>query len=279
MNSSIDLTTIIEARLQLHFAIQPAAAFGTFLLPAREDYRHTALLFEPDSSALISQTLSLEKRVQVALFAETMTLSVLENGNVVDDFSMYGKLLKESFDWLKSALQKYGIDASRLRLPDYPDDFPKHPLAHSEKFNVVYQEGVKDLLNGFRLTEEILGKTIANHESANGIFVWPHHFDMASLVTLREPAGQKEGVYLGVGFSPGDHTIEEPYWYISPYPAPAASKLPDLPCGYWTTEGYTGATLRYSEIQNTDAPEGKVEQYFKETIPQLFELLKENLNE
>jgi len=40
--------------------------------------------------------------------------------------------------------------------------------------------------------------------------IWPHHFDMATLISLR---GDRT---IGVGFVPGDALFPEPYWYVTP---------------------------------------------------------------
>ena len=43
---------------------------------------------------------------------------------------------------------------------------------------------------------------------------WPHHFDMATLFNLGEDRS------IGVGFSPGDESYDEPYFYCTPWPPP-----------------------------------------------------------
>ncbi len=55
---------------------------------------------------------------------------------------------------------------------------------------------------------------------------------------------------IGVGLSPGDGVIEEPYWYVNfwPHPARLPASLPPLPGGRWHTEGFVAAVLPASEI-------------------------------
>src|ERR1041384_8847530 len=52
---------------------------------------------------------------------------------------------------------------------------------------------------------------------ASPVRCWPHHFDMATLISLDEAKGEK-GRSVNAGFSPGDEHYEEPYYYVSPYP-------------------------------------------------------------
>ncbi len=54
---------------------------------------------------------------------------------------------------------------------------------------------------------------------------------------------------ISFGMSPGDGSIPEPYFYITPWPLPAGSDLPPLDsAGSWHTEGFTGALLHASEL-------------------------------
>ena len=40
----------------------------------------------------------------------------------------------------------------------------------------------------------------------------------------------------------------QPYWYVTPNPDPGTYDLPDLPGGYWNTEGWFGAVLPGSAV-------------------------------
>jgi hypothetical protein len=80
------------------------------------------------------------------------------------------------------------------------------------------------------------------------VVCWPHHFDIATLVSLEEgsPANARS---IGVGASPGDQYYDQPYFYISPWPRFDGEKLPDPPApGRWHTEGFFGAVLTGEEI-------------------------------
>jgi hypothetical protein len=65
---------------------------------------------------------------------------------------------------------------------------------------------------------------------------WPHHFDLDTLVTLAP------GRTTGIGFEPGDEHYDEPYFYVSLYPAPDMAALPPLPTiGHWHAKNFTAA--------------------------------------
>jgi hypothetical protein len=83
---------------------------------------------------------------------------------------------------------------------------------------------------------------------ASPVTCWPHHFDIATLVSLEEghPANARS---IGVGVSPGDEYYAQPYVYISPWPRFDGSKLPDAPPpGHWHTEGFFGAVATGDDI-------------------------------
>ncbi len=48
--------------------------------------------------------------------------------------------------------------------------------------------------------------------------------------------------------SPGDGSYAEPYWYVTPWPYPAAERLPELDTGRWHTDGWVGAVLTGTEV-------------------------------
>ena len=53
---------------------------------------------------------------------------------------------------------------------------------------------------------------------------------------------------IGVGMTPGDGNYAEPYWYVTPWPYPAADDPPRLETGTWHTDGWIGAVLTGSAV-------------------------------
>jgi hypothetical protein len=141
----------------------------------------------------------------------------------------------------KGELTKLGVDADKVAFLSYPDDFPDHPLAHGAPFESGNETGRKTLAAYFAVTRPLLQGLVTNQAGASPIHIWPHHFDMATLITL---AGEGETAQtIGVGFSPGDGGHDQPYWYITPWPYPNKAALPSLAVGTGHTEGWVGAML------------------------------------
>ena len=83
---------------------------------------------------------------------------------------------------------------------------------------------------------------------------WPHHFDVAALLPLDPDGDPEQARAVGVGFSPGDRSYAEPYFYVSPWPYPDAGELPRLPEGArWHTEGWVGLVLTAERIISVPA--------------------------
>jgi len=57
--------------------------------------------------------------------------------------------------------------------------------------------------------------------SASDVLCWPHHFDIATLVTFASDRSSS------VGLSPGDGSYDEPYYYVNVHPQPDPAQLTD----------------------------------------------------
>ena len=78
----------------------------------------------------------------------------------------------------------------------------------------------------------------------------------ASTVEEATQAEKQGAAYIGAGLSPGDGHYDEPYFYLSLYPAPEPSTLPPLPpLGHWRVEDFTGAVATATAIRATARPE------------------------
>jgi hypothetical protein len=107
--------------------------------------------------------------------------------------------------------------------------------------------GCAELARYFANADRGLRAAVAGREGASVVRCWPHHFDIGALLTLDAAAGRS----VGLGLSPGDEAIPEPYWYVNGWPAPKPlpDPLPPLPAGArWNTEGWLGAVLTASAL-------------------------------
>ncbi len=245
----MSLKDLIPHRIQLHYAIQFIAATGMALAEPKPDGSQMTLDWDADLNGFVGQKIS-GTSIQVALLPQTLTSLILQNHKSVAALSLIGKTMAESLAWHQAELAKLGIATESIKLLDYPaDDFPDHPLARGAVFDVGDDEAREAVTAYYAQTRPLLAEIIATNPAASPVYIWPHHFDMATLMTY-PGATEAETKYLGVGLSPGDFGYDEPYWYITPYPYPDVAKLPKLPAGSWHTEGWVGAVLTASQVEN-----------------------------
>lgn len=86
--------------------------------------------------------------------------------------------------------------------------------------------------------------------------LFPHHLDLAlswysgRLIPDQDPADEDAAdEQMTFGFSTGDDTIADPYFYATAYPEPKGfvrSELPDH--AYWHQVGFSGAVLPYAAL-------------------------------
>jgi hypothetical protein len=249
-----DLT---ESRLQLHFAIQFIAAIGAALAEPQPDDSHTSLEWCPDLGVFVGAPIpSANSLLRVALNPIDLTSLILDpQGEAIATYALHQKTLAEGLDWHKQQLTQLGADPSQVAFLTYPpDDFPDHPLAQGATFVAHQAEfGRAELLRYYANTHQLLREIVATTEGASAIHLWPHHFDMAMLISLPRQ-GHGDPKTIGVGISPGDQNYREPYWYVSAYPYPNIANLPDLEGnGFWHTQHWVGAVLTGSGLVTDSA--------------------------
>ena len=244
---------LYAARLQLHHALQVAASVGHTHVPPTQDMSHSSFSWHVGLGALIGRTTP--QGYRTGLRFEGPTLLLLEaDATVHASLDLVGATQEDGYRWLAGAIASFGAGdgVHHDRFIRSPYDLPEHPAAEGAPFHhdPLYAELTGWFANGHR----ILSPIAAAHEGASPVRCWPHHFDIATLIALDPGAADPESARsVGVGMTPGDGGIGEPYWYVTPWPYPADPELPELPAGGWNTEGWLGAVLRGSEMERSSA--------------------------
>ena len=147
-------------------------------------------------------------------------------------------------------LAAHGYDTKKLSLPQYPD-FPDHDLKKSARFE-VNTEGQEWLADYYAIASSVLTALQKSKNNTSPLRVWPHHFDIATLVTYSSDDYKNEAS-IGVGALLGDGGYDEPYFYITPWPYPEKDSLKKLEGeGMWHTEGWVGALLLVSRLKEAE---------------------------
>jgi len=271
--------TLIESRLQLHYAVQFIAATGAALAEPLPDYSHTSLSWNPHLKAFVGPMIQSAQPFHVAIDPITFTLMVLDQqAEQIATLPLHEKTMAEGLTWLQQEIAKRNQDSSSVVFLDYPpDDFPAHALAQGGRFEAGSEASRRELASYFHNTHALLQYVILAFEEVSEVHIWPHHFDIATLITL--PKTQTDQTLtIGVGLSPGDTSYNEPYWYVSPYPYPEATNLPAIAGdGFWHTQHWVGAVLPASCLHSTEdaiAQQHQVEAFLESAIKASIALLK-----
>jgi hypothetical protein len=270
---------LTESRLQLHYAIQFIAATSAALAEPLPDYSHTSLAWNPGLEILTGAAIQATQPFQVALDPISLTLILLnQRSETIASLPLHGKTMSEGLIWLKQESAQLGAEDSKIMFLDYPsDDFPDHVLAQGAAFDASQELALSELVDYYANTHQLLQAMIATTEDAIAAHIWPHHFDMATLIML--PGIQNgNSLTVGVGLSPGDAGYNEPYWYVTPYPYPDTANLPTIDGkGFWHTQHWVGAVLPAShvtETMNADAQQQQVEAFLDSALKISMTLLK-----
>ncbi|MFQ4141157.1 hypothetical protein [Chlorogloeopsis sp. ULAP02] len=271
ITGKIDPQTLTQSRLQLHYAIQFIAAISSELAQPKPDYSHTSLSWNPELKAFIGELIPAEKSFRVALEPVNLTSLIIDEQNQkIAELSLNQKTLAAGIEWHKQEIAKLGADADKVNMPSYPyADFPDYKIAHGAAFDAnTKKSGRQELANYYAITNLLLQEIVAKEEGASSIHIWPHHFDIATLVTVGKTSNG-EPITVGIGMSPGDTNYNEPYWYVSPYPYPEITNLTELASGgFWHTQDWVGAVLKASDVSGEGEEKIKQIQVFLDSALQ-----------
>jgi hypothetical protein len=226
---------LAEARLQLHHAVQLVAAVGRCLVPPTPDDEHTSLEWLPAAGCLAGRTVPGERPWRAALRLEEPGLAILTGGATAAHVPLAGLTRLEAFSWL----------------------IPEHPVGSGAPFPVADRPALAELARWFANGDALLRETAGAWPGAAPVRAWPHHFDIGSLLPLPPERGERDPS-IGIGLSPGDDGVVEPYFYVTRWPPPRVQRLPELPAGArWHREGWTGALLPGSEVVSAGGGEAQ----------------------
>ena len=209
-----DAGDLAEARAQAHYAAQwPARAARGYAEPRAND-SHTSLVWGEARQALTGQPLKGGERL--ALRLNPLTLEWL--GTEGEEACVLNGVKEAAVEaWLRGKLELAGYDPAALAEP-LPYALPDHGVTRGEAYQMNAAASTA-LAAWFSCAAEVLAWLAGVHvdirPGPSPVRCWPHHFDIASLILLDEGGGE-DARSIGVGFSPGDETFNEPYYYVTP---------------------------------------------------------------
>jgi hypothetical protein len=243
--STIAIDELTEARLVVHWAGQIASAAGNSRIAARDDSSHTNLGWDHDHQALVTHDLQ-DDGLRAGLRAASLELLIIRGAEIIARQALEGLTLARGLEWLAAGLDTASDSKVALARPSH--EMPTHPLADGAVFPAA-SAAHGAVAEWFHLADHLLGDVARhNHDRAPAPRCWPHHFDIATLITVTAHEDPEHAASVGVGMTPGDGTYSAPYFYVTPWPYPPAEDLPALSVGQWHTKGWVGAVLQADAV-------------------------------
>ncbi|HEV8578086.1 MAG TPA: hypothetical protein VGX68_03305 [Thermoanaerobaculia bacterium] len=272
----VDPRRLTEVRLQLHWMAQAAAAVGKQLIPHRPDYSEQSFQWSEGLRALLQEPVNGERPFRAGLRPSPPALLMASGSDeILRELPLDGRTLDEAYAWM--SVQVAELLGRPLQQPlERPGELPAHPVGAGAPFSFPCANAFAEIGRYYADADRLLRQVRERNPGASAVRCWPHHFDIATLITLDPAADAERAPSIGAGFSPGDGSYDEPYFYVLPWPAPQG-RLPELAGGgRWHTEGWTGAVLeasRFTGAGSNGAQAQRVEDFLSSAVAACHRLL------
>lgn len=247
----VDPDELRHARIQLHQAIQNVAAVGRKFLPHSVGDENATLSWVPGLKRMAGKWVKGDISLRSSISLEEFKIYLVdEKVAVLSTFECEGATVTQLMLWLEEQIGKYGLEAANLTL-NLPYELPEDVNAVGTPFDLPSLRGAKELTKYYHNAYVTLRDFKQNFASTGEINIWPHHFDMAMTVLVRDTGDPETNTQISLGMSPGDHQFESPYFYVNCWPHVDTQQLPRLSNhAMWISEEWTGAVLLSKHLQN-----------------------------
>lgn len=262
----------VDAWRTWHHLCQAVVEIGKSWGKPRDDDAHTALSYHPDygdflvpgeAAGLLGGFRIMPPVVEVVHIKEDDS-----RGAETAQLEYEGYTIAEVTAWMRAQAERL---AGPPRQPGVPaPDLPDHPLARGA--TLTFPEQMGELYNHYLTTVGLLDSLCEaldgfdqdendDNDSVDGsVLLWPHHFDLATLVTVATDDDGAAAQTIGLGITPPDGVSDQGYWYVSPWskvPLGSAFGTPELPIGRWVErDGLPMAVLPVTDVWAIDADNG-----------------------
>ncbi len=272
----LDTQKLSDVKQQFHLALQNVAAVGRKFLEHSDNDENATLTWIPGLSRLAGKWIEGNVRFRSSISFDDFSIYLVdERVNTISSFSVVGKTHRQIMIWLEEQIGKLQLQASDLTL-NLPYKIQDSPQLNGEKFQANDPDVTMELMKYFHNTFKVLREFKKSRELNSEVYVWPHHFDEALTVMIKDTGDPETNSTITLGMSPGDESIQEPYFYVSTWPHVLTSQLPLLENGaIWVEEEWTGSVFLSSELIKKKNQEEIIVNYFEKAFSSLFQSLKD----
>jgi len=241
---------LAHTRDGMHHAVQVPSALAATLATGDDVHEVANLGWDPRFDALVGRRVGPGDSVAAGLRLRDATWIVVRDDEIVDERAVVGSTLDRARSWLQGVVAGLGGEDRELSPVGYP--LPSHPAGEGKPFADLDEAELDRLHRWYSLANTVLTGLRAQESRARPVRCWPHHFDLATLIVLEPDVDPEHARSIGIGMTPGDDLLPEPYLYVNPYPRPDGAELPALGRGRWHTDGFLGAILMPGEPVESD---------------------------
>lgn len=250
-----DRDAFIDAWRRIHYVSQAVVEAGKSWAEPHADDSHSALVVEDLINPSEYVSLTLNPSVTAALRLSDGRVKISNGPEEATLIDPTGRTLAELSALVRRYMERYLGEERQSSVP--APDLPEHPVATGEPLDVGAEAATVDDL--YAITATMLGRFVdatsdwavdGEHELVPR--VWPHHFDLASLLVVSRDETGGMARTVGVGLTPPDSVESSGYWYVSPWSKQDAGvefTKPELPIGRWEDRGSVAmAVLPVTEV-------------------------------
>ncbi|MEO9475386.1 MAG: DUF5996 family protein [Cyclobacteriaceae bacterium] len=257
------------AKEQAHQAVQPVSAVARKFLPEVPNDANATLAWVPGFTRLAGHWVTGVRSFRASFsFLDFNIYLVDEKVNTISQIQLLGKSQNQLLIWLEEQIGKLELDASGLTM-NLPYDLPDYDSKGTSVFSAE-QQMVLELSKYYHNTYVVLKEVCKSMGLEDfTIQIWPHHFDLAVSIIVKDTGDPETDSTVSLGMSPGDEELNEPYFYVNTWPHVKTTDLPKLASGAkWHEESWTGAVLAASQVVNQPDQKEIVSRFF-ETVSEI----------
>lgn len=264
-NKKTNTNDLIDVKEQLHLVLQTVAAIGRKFLDPSEGDENATLSWVPGLTRLAGRWVKGNITFRASLsFKDFGIYLVDEKINVISSFDIRGKSQTQLLIWLEEQVGKLDLDASGLTL-NLPYQLPEYSFDKGSPYSanlLLCSELAKYYHNSYISIRELLNKL---NLGVFDIITWPHHFDQAVTIIIKETGDPETNSTVSVGFSPGDEEFDQPYFYVNSWPHINTTKFRPLKNNaVWHEESWTGAVLTANNVINSNNQKQIIDDFYYE---------------
>ncbi len=236
-----DPASLVGARLQLHHAVHLATRPGRCFAEPLPDNGRATFLWESATQRLLSERTRDTPSWRVALRVCPLTLQLLVKGAAPCEWALTGRTLAETSRGLIEEAHRRGVVGETL-LSELPYQIPTHAVAAGAPLDAS-EDDLMALAAWYDFGVGALTRWARGHTGAMPVRIGPRHLDATTHIAVDARAGRS----IHAGFSPGDDTYHEPYFYVTCWPC----RVPEptaVPFGHWHDAGWSGVVLTAAEL-------------------------------